>query len=282
MHLFRPDDHLVTTSFWHSFPKGNFWANPEYPNIDYADYHRYVSDTEVYFTDTALATYDPSLQYGVLEPDGAGKPIIRGEIGFYDNVSGGPTTQFQNDTEGIWLHNFIWGGINAGGLIESYWYENIHIYNQNGDGTYNFDHRDQYRAYYNYIKDIPLNNGHYQDAHASVTNPDLRAWGQKDLTNGFAHLWIQNKNHTWKNVVDGIPITPITGSISLLGFHPNEQYILQWWDPYNTDPLLQIIRSETLSAQTDGTIIISVQNLTTDLGVKIYQPQIVYFPLMNK
>jgi hypothetical protein len=102
------------------------------------------------------------------------------------------------------------------------------------------------------------------------------------LTNGFAHLWIQNKNHTWKNVVDGIPITPITDSISLLGFHPNEQYILQWWDPYNTDPLLQIIRSETLSAQTDGTIIISVQNLTTDLGVKIYQPQIVYFPLVNK
>ena len=282
MHLFRPDDHLVTTSFWHSFPKETFWANPDYPNVDYADYHRYIEESEPFFTDTALATYDPSLQYGAIEPGGTGKPVIRGETGFVVSGSEPPTDQFQNDTEGIWLHNFIWGGINAGGLLESYWYENIHIYNRNSNSTYNFDYRDHYRPYYNFIKDIPLNNGHYHDVEASVSNDNLRAWGQKDLLNGNAYLWIQNTNHTWKNVVDGVPIPTISGIITIAGFQPLEKYTIQWWDPYQTDPSIQIIKTETVTAQTDGQITLSIENLSKDMAVKVYIPHLFYLPLLRK
>ena len=38
-------------------------------------------------------------------------------------------TDVSSDTQGIWLHNLIWGGINPTGLIENYWYAKYHIYN---------------------------------------------------------------------------------------------------------------------------------------------------------
>ena len=43
MHQNEPDRHLVTTSLWHSFPVSEFWGNPSFPDVDYADLHAYVS-----------------------------------------------------------------------------------------------------------------------------------------------------------------------------------------------------------------------------------------------
>ncbi|MDW8101074.1 MAG: hypothetical protein RML36_16500, partial [Anaerolineae bacterium] len=37
-----PQRHLVTTSNWHSFPMFEFWANPKYDGVDYADIHEYA------------------------------------------------------------------------------------------------------------------------------------------------------------------------------------------------------------------------------------------------
>jgi hypothetical protein len=273
VHQFAPNGHMVSTSFWHSFPSDAFWANPSYPDVDYADYHRYIDESDPFFEDAAGATYDVSMQIGANQPGGAGKPIIRGETGFVVSGAGPATDQFQNDTEGVWLHNFIWGGINAGGMIESYWYENVHIYDQNRDGTYNFDHRHHYGAFYNFIKDIPLNNGNYQDADAVVSNDDLRVWGQKDIPNGSAYLWIQNKNHTWRNVVDGINIPSLSGTITISGFQAGETYSIQWWDPYQSNQIHQVTATDTLTAETSGTITLPVNTLTTDIAVKIFPTQ---------
>ncbi|MGW8318267.1 MAG: hypothetical protein ACWGPS_03400, partial [Candidatus Promineifilaceae bacterium] len=131
MHQFVPNDHLVTTSFWHSFPSNAFWANPEYPNVDYADYHRYIPQDDANYGDAAQATYDISTELGADGPYDTGKPLIRGETGFVDAATEPPADQLKQDTAGVWLHNFIWGGINSGGMIESYWYENSHIYSLN-------------------------------------------------------------------------------------------------------------------------------------------------------
>ena len=190
-------------------------------------------------------------------------------MGFVVSDGGAPTTQFQNDTESIWLHNYIWGSINAGGIIDSYFYENIHIYSKNRDGTYIFDHRDRYGSYYNFISDIPLNKGGYQDAQALVSNTNLRAWGQKDLGHGCAHLWLQNKDHTWKNVVDNLPIPAVSGTVKISGFQPNESYTIEWWDPYQADKTQQIISSNPIVAQADGALSIQVINLATDVALKI-------------
>jgi len=269
MHQFAPNDHLISTSFWHSFPKDEFWTNPNYSNVDFADVHRYIPESDETFYDSALATVLVSENYGAKQTGGAGKPVIRGETGFVVSGSEPPSTGLNQDTDGVWLHNFIWAGINSGGLIESYWDEDFHIYSQEGNGSYHFDHRDIYRTYYNFIKDIPLTNGNYQDCEAIVSDARLRVWGQKDLVNGRVHLWVQNSNHTWNNVVDGSPISPISAKITLSGFQPTASYILEWWDPYQVDEKQQIIKSENIISGMDGSITFHVEDLRADIAFKI-------------
>jgi hypothetical protein len=281
MHQFRPDDHLVSTSFWHSFPKDEFWANPEYSNVDFADYHRYINESEPGFLDTTLATMETSLQLGAYQIDGAGKPVIRGETGFVVSGTAPPTAQFDADTGGVWLHNFIWGGINPGGLLESYWYENTHIYRQDNQGGLLFDHRSHYAAFYNFVQDISLNNGYYQDAQASVSNEGLRVLGQKDLIAGRAHLWIQNKSHTWKNVVDQVQIPELSGNVTVSGFRPGQEYTLTWWDPYESDLGKQIIRTSTVHSQGDGSITLRIDHLSQDIAARIDVSRQVHLPIIQ-
>ncbi len=288
MHQFKPNDHLATTSFWHSFPTLPFWQNSNYPNLDFADVHLYVASGSGVrlrvdkptngatitianpedFYDTALQTQQLSLQIGAFQPYGVAKPVIRGETGFTPaggKVGGLDDEIATKDTQGLWLHNYLWGQINAGGLLEAYWYENYHIYNKN------FDHRREFGNYYRFIKDIPLNNGHYQDVGATVSEPNLRVWGQKDLVNGKAHLWLANKNHTWKNVVDGVTMTPITSTVTISGFKANTTYSLEWWNTY-TGVVDNTLSPKTITSDSHGNLVLSVNNLTTDLAVKIGAP----------
>lgn len=269
MHQFQPNDHLVSTSFWHSFPGDQFWANEAYDHLDFADIHKYIPESHADFEDAAQATNTVSDRYGAYQSDGAGKPVIRGETGFVVSGSEPPTSQFESDAEGLWLHNFIWGGINPGGLIESYWYSTRHIYSQRGDGSYRFDHRSQFKSYADFLEGIPLNNGSYRAVDLQASSPDLRAWGQMDPDNQQAHLWIQNVNHTWKNIVDELPISDLSGSIAISGFQPGESYELVWWDTYAVDPDDQLLNTETLDADPDGVLNIPIQNLTSDLALKI-------------
>jgi hypothetical protein len=282
MHQFDPDDHLVSTSFWHSFPRDAFWSNPDYAHVDFADVHQYVEQGSPGFSDTALATYDVSLQYGALRPGGAGKPVIRGETGF-QSAGYSPTNSFAADNKGVWLHNFVWGQINAGGLLESYWYENVHIYQRNSDGTYVFDLRPIYKTFYNFIATIPLNNGHYEAIQTAALDENLRVWGQIDQQTSQAYAWIQNKQHTWSNVVN--QAAP-AGSypVSLERFVPGWPYEVQWWDTYQPDPSRQVLRSESVHAQPDGSLRLMVQDLSTDVAVKIRPNWTAstwfYFPLL--
>jgi len=286
MHQFKPDDHLVTTSFWNSFPTLSFWQNSAYPDVDYADVHAYVfqgqglsvrvdkpfpgvsisvASADDYY-DTAAETQQLSMLLGAQQPYGVGKPVMRGETGFVAGDTDTAYTGLYSDTTGIWLHNFIWGQINPGGLIESYWYDNPHIVNPHPPKPVApFDHRPEFRPYYDFIKDVPLTNGNYQDAAATTSQPALRAWGQKDLVHQAAHLWIANRDHTWQNVVNEVPIQPITGTVTIGGFLPNRPYLVSWWDTYNGT----ITSIETLYADANGNILLAVSNLTSDEAVKI-------------
>jgi hypothetical protein len=288
MRQFKPNRHLVTTSFWHSFPKEEFWANPNYPNVDYADIHQYIPEDDPNFNDTARSTYNLSMSLA-----GTGKPVMRGETGLLA-AAGGPTDRLQTDTNGVWLHNLLWAGLNPGAMIESYWYESQHIYNQDGRDVFDSDLRPVYRAYYNFASRLPLNNGKYRDAAATSSNTGIVAWGQKDLTNGRAHLWVWNTQYTWRNVVNGKILPALSAQITLKGFQPGRAYTFQWWSTTQTDVNLQVISSGTVTARSDGSIVLSVSNLRKDIAlqlfpVKITSPvpepgsatQSVYLPLIS-
>ncbi|PIR43779.1 hypothetical protein COV24_00885 [candidate division WWE3 bacterium CG10_big_fil_rev_8_21_14_0_10_32_10] len=220
MHQFGPNSHLATLSNWHSFPLPGLWNNANYPNIDIADVHQYIYgdrnidlrvdqkadgtqqsgktipiQTAADHYDAALSVYNLSMNIGAKQLYGTNMPTIRGETGFTTTGSGPYDPDIRLDTQGVWLHNFVWAQINAGGVIESPWYSTETIYYGS------VDLRDRYRPYYTFIKDIPLSNGQYVDAQATVTNPKLRAWGQKDLTNGNAHIWVQNMYHRWAYLI---------------------------------------------------------------------------------
>ena len=263
MHQFG-NKHLISTSNWTSFP-ASFWNQA--PNVDFVDVHRYIAKNDpgvsASFFDTALATYNISMQLGAKQPGGLNKPIIRGETGFTDSGTEPGTQDFLVDTQALWLHNYIWAGINPGGLIESYWYSDYdsygHLYSRS------FDHRNLFGNYYRFIKDVPLNNGRYVDAAATSSNPQIRAWGQKDLTANQGHLWISNANHTWKNVADGVSITSQTSNISLSGFSPNRTLTIEWWNTSTG----QISNTTTQSTDAAGVLTLAVNNLSADLAVKI-------------
>ncbi len=277
----HPDSHLITTSHWGGFYKTDFWGNSNYPNVDVADIHQYISkaDDPTHYFDSALSTYDLSMSIGAKQSGGAGKPVIRGETGFTGTGTEPPTDEIPKDTNGVWLHNYIWGGINSGGLIESYWYENVHIY------TSTFDHRNLYKQYYDFISNIALNNGNYVDAQATATDTNVRVWGQKDTVsaNKNAHLWVQNKKHLWCAVVGGISGCPNTwdssrlnGTVTVSGFSPNTSYPVEWWDFDNSVNLTK--STTTVTSNSSGQIILDLTQLpstVTDAGVKIGTYQLV-------
>ncbi|HFE66518.1 MAG TPA: hypothetical protein ENJ93_04565 [Chloroflexi bacterium] len=267
MRQFTPNNHLVTTSFWQGFPRDPFWANDNYPNLDYADYHRYIRPDDPFFGDAAAATQRPSERLGALAPDGAGMPVMRGETGWAAQDTGPPIPQLLRDKEGVWLHNFIWGGINPGGMLESYWYVQPHIYVERGERP--LDLRNQFGPYYRFIQDVPLANGRYRAAAATVSHEGLRAWGQKDVVNGRAHLWLQNKARTWQNVVQGNPIPPVSGTVALDGFPANTPFAVEWWDSYATDVENAVMKVETVVSDGNGRITLTIENLETDVAVKI-------------
>ena len=271
--LDHPNAHLVTTSFWHSFPAtkpeddNGFWGNPRYPNVDYADGHAYISTSPASLEDKLLFEADAAYYHLWHAQEWGGwdlpYPVMRGEAGMvpaeedagaYDGLG------IQNDLGGIWYHNFVWAGLDPGALYEVYWYYREHIFNPP-----QFDHQYHHRIFMDFLGDIPLSNGHYQDLAANVSNPDLRVVGQKDLVNGRAHAWIQNRGHTWKYVTGGFLITPLSGMVAISGFAPDAACTVEWWNTYTGE----IDSLEEVRTDQEGTLLLEIKDLTDDLAVKV-------------
>jgi hypothetical protein len=283
MHQFSPS-HLVTTSTWHSFPH-TFWDAA--PHVDYVDIHQYLQEGQTINTrvDTAgmnsVNTAQPSDFYdsaawaerisnalGALTPSGLRKPTIRGESGLASpSTTDNPTPLLASDTQGIWLHKWLWAQLNAGGLIDSgWWYDRVNVYDRT-DNSPNL--LAIFKRYFTFVKDIPLSNGHYVDSAAAVSAPALRVRGQKDPVNGRAHLWIDNRGHTWKTVVDGQAATPAGGTVTLPGM-PAGTYQVTWFDPYQGATM----STQQIATDVTGTLSLTLpQQVSTDIAVRIDRVQ---------
>jgi len=206
--------------------------------------------------DAALYTAAYSLLWGGKSPAGAQMPLVRGEAGLDDpDGSPGEVDGLDQDTAGVWLHNFVWGGMNPGGMYDLYWWT---------DNIRNHDLYDHYKPFRDFMDGIPLSNGHYQDARATASHRNLRAWGQKDMVHGKAHLWIQNRQHTWRNVVDGVAIAGLSGQITIPGMKPGP-YDVEWW---NTDTGL-VTKTEIVEASPAGLVLMLPFPLRDDVAVKV-------------
>jgi hypothetical protein len=274
----HPNDHLVTTSFWDSFPGEQFWGNGDYPDVDYADVHAYVSTgwlrNPAYESDAALYHLDYSadvrsnLDYYSSQNGIPSKPILRGEAGIDFLGEQREQPDLALDKAGVWLHNYTWALLDPGAMMELYWWgENLA--NQPGPdgkpGLYEI-----YGYFHDFIKDIPLNDGLYKDAAAQASDPNLRVTGQKDTLDGRAHLWVQNKNHTWRKVVEGANnISGLSGTVRLGGFKPDSAFNVQWY--VFTTQGIPDIQTSTINSDGAGDIVLNMPTdpQISDAGIKI-------------
>ncbi|MCS6844018.1 MAG: DUF5060 domain-containing protein [Caldilineales bacterium] len=223
------DDGIHSLSIWfqNGFGTGgNAWID-EVELIGPAGQRVYVNgefDPTVLWEDAAHLTASLSRQIGGRAASGPGKPVTRGEValGDADDYRGDENHDQSLDTAGVWLHTFVWGQINPGGLYELYWDPiNIRRYNLYG----------HFRAFRNFMDGIPLNNGRYADLRAAASHPDLIVLGQADRTAGRGHLYVRHRLYTWRNAVDGMAIPPLAGSVSIPDLAPGV-YRVEWWNPW--------------------------------------------------
>jgi hypothetical protein len=206
--------------------------------------------------DTAWYNYAYGSLWGGKSLAGAGMPLVRGETGvdFPDRQEW--NTELTKDQKGIFLHNNVWGQINPHGMYDLFWWVKETI----PSSIYS-----NYLTYRNFMEGVPLSNGFYRDAEAKTSNPQLRAWGQRDDFYGRMHLWIQNNQHTWKKVVAGTPISPVSGSVTLSDV-PVGRYQIEWWNTYAENNA--VFKTETITS--DGSLVLALPAaLTDDVAVKI-------------
>lgn len=242
------------------------WTNPLYPHLDHADFHCYVRYTgwldgsipeEDLFRDTAryMAAYDASARAAFT--GALARPIIWGEQGL-DSLVNIMTEDplVRTDTAGIWLKKIQWARCGAGGTYPFYWWT----------GSIDANHLHPiYGAWKRFMAGIPLANGRYVDAAPACTG-GLRAWGQKDVLDGCAHVWVDNPEHTWHRVVvQGLTPGTKTGTIAIALGHPGASFRLTEW---NTDTGTA---GPNFQATADGAGVVSwsVINLTTDRAYQV-------------
>lgn len=285
VHAEDPNRHLVTTSFWHSFPVREFWGNPAYPDLDYADFHAYVDTTWLIPDDVgalagstgcgqdvdcfrAALTGDSALYHlahsVVVQAAGLRMPVVRGEGALTLPGSGQvPDPDLARDVNGVWLHKFLFAQLAPGALQELYWYtEEIRANNLFG----------VYARYRDFLAGVALNSGAWQDAHPDVQGGPVRVVGQVERDMDRALLWVDHPANTWKAVVAGQAALPVTARVRVGGFTPGAALAVEWWDLCSgAAPTcrISVARREQLTADGAGEVTLDVRDLTTDLGVKI-------------
>ncbi len=218
--------------------------------------------------------YDSALaveKYGVLL-DGYGarasKPAVWGETGIRGpNDLGNPykgysyTNENQHlvdNTQGIHIKKMVWAHCGPANPNMLYWWTD----NITQKGLWNY-----FKAFQAFMQGVHVSNGNYKDALATTSVTALRAWGQADLTNNCAHLWIDNTPYTWENVVNGVSVPAVTGTVTVPGLQDGN-YKVEWWDTTAGT----VTQTQQLTS-TGGNLTLSVQNLQSDTACKIYPVQ---------
>jgi hypothetical protein len=86
------------------------------------------------------------------------------------------------------------------------------------------------------------------------------------LSNGtLAMVWVQNRDHTWWNVVNEMPIETVkNATVEISGFQDGD-YTVEWWDTYDGE----IVKSETVTVS-EGRLLVTLKGLGRDVALKIY------------
>jgi len=237
-----PYGHLVTTSFAYRQRDPAVW---QLADIDFTQSHIY-SAPEEYGTvhlPTRLAEYSwPKWRE-------FGKPTLVGEFGCHPR--GGWTNA---EDGGVALHNGLWSGALAGAAgVPLYWW---------WDYVETADLYGQFAAVSVYLKDVPWATEDFRPVKAAVSSKQLWAIGLVGKT--VTLLWVQNRNNTFYNTIDKVPVTPVAGTVTIP--LPPGAYRVERWDTYQG----KVVAMEDIQAGEAG-LVLAVPAITTDLAYKVHR-----------
>lgn len=282
MKTFAPNLHPTGPSFaQHNIPWAACGADrPLYPDLEYVAHHSYQQNptetnnvrvarpgqtatfpfpTTSTLTDTALSTTLFSSRLRTPQCNIA-MPVIRGELGTWGGVQTG-LASWARDRQGIWWHKMIWAQLEPGmDHMLGNWYYGEHL--ESNPRTLPVT-----RRYTEFVSRLNLPAGGYVDAVATSSSGTLRVIGQKHLTAGRCHLWLDNSTHTAGNVMAGTAPTAITSAtVTVTGFSPYSAFVANWFDTYTG----QWFASRPIRADAVGTIRFTLTRpLSTDVAMAI-------------
>ncbi len=285
VHTADPNRHLVTTSFWHSFPVAEFWGLPQYAELDYADFHAYVDTSFLQpgdFSDPdlvrrcgderdcylALMRDDSAffhLAHSAAAADaGLSIPVMRGESGLTQPGSEQELDPaLARDVNGVWLHKQLFAQLAPGALHELFWFSDLIEQN---------DLYPLFGRYQAFIADVRLNAGSWRGAQVEPSDSALRVVGQVQMEAGRAVLWIDHAAHTWKAVVNGASQQPITATLVIHDLPAGARLPVAWWDLCSGQPptcQVGVAREEMKTVDAQGRLTLTVTDLVSDIGVRI-------------
>ena len=252
------NSHPVSTSTWAGI--SDQWLAPENAVLSYVDFHASVwgsgwleSKAEL-AVDSAgfMAAYDDAV--ATLD---FGKPVVWGEQSIAqmsDPDHEDPAVAA--DLDGVWLHKLVWARCGPGGVYPLYWFT---------DSIRENDLYGVYGAWNRFMADVPLNRGGYVDAAAQADRRALRVFGQKNVATGRAYLWIDNRAHTWRAVVDGESIPAAGGTVTVEMAVPDAAYVVTWYDTATGLPTV----TDMVQADGLGRVRLAVSDLAADVAVQI-------------
>lgn len=248
----------VSSSTWYGLAEEAWKANFA-TNVQATDFHGYTVGNWLRPDGDPAVLYDSANYYREFSESwyaaNFGKPGHWGECSlFTTNYQEHP--QLASDTNGLWLHKWIWARCGAGFVYPTYWTTD-HIWNHHLHHLFGNWNR--------FMAGIPLANSRYVDAGATSAESRLRIIGQKDVPAGHAFLWLDNRDHTWKRVVDGLPVTGLTATVQVPLLRSNAMYRATW---YNTETGLPVVTNH-LSADAGGVIHLGLTNLQGDTAVQL-------------
>lgn len=246
-----PWRHLIVNSLGSFEDDERLWSLPQ---MDFAQVHGYWHPTSPASRELAkdMAAFVPHW-IGVIRR--YGKPALFAEYGLV-NETWGPSPRADEDTAGVHLHNGLWSSIVAGaaGTAMLWWWDNY---------VDTLDLYDQFGAVSRFVDDVPWTTAGFAPAELESPEPRLRALAL--IGHDRAIVWLQNKDHTWWNVVEEQPITPLDETTVVVPDLPDGGYDIDWWDTWAGRSL----RTETATAVGGRGVTLRVPRIEKDIAVKV-------------
>ncbi|KPL81040.1 hypothetical protein ADN00_00425 [Ornatilinea apprima] len=247
MHSVDAHPHLVTTSFWYGWEE-SFWKDAEsYPDIDYADYHLYVTEKSDF---SNIVEWKNRLG-ATIYSSAVEMPVMLGELGFFLPDQPEFRRLVLQDTQGLWFRDLIWSQL-ADTVIftPAYWW-NEHL-NQ-------IDYLPIAQAFNNFVKDIPFQQGGFSAAEVEIESSQWTAVGQISTNFNYAAIWLHRlKPPSWLSRLS----RPVKVYIQVA---PSQKYQVRWYDTLSS----RLLYTEYMESNSSGILELHIWDPDADVAVKI-------------